>query len=147
MIKLKTIITIIVLFTLLITLQCSLLNNEDVDECNNYKPSDCIEEKPEYGYITVIVTINERNPAVPVTIFEGDVEDNIIVLQNTVKINMKSYRLVNNYYSVKAVYKSVIDGENVTINSIKGDELEFESEEYCDGVCYSEGEVVINVEL
>ena len=146
--KSKFIISKILVFIILfsINFQCSLCEDESEDECT-YKPSNCIEEEPEFGYVTIKVTINSLNPEVPISIFNGDVEENDIVLQDTLNANSKTYHLEYTYYSVLAIYKATIDNEIVTINSINGEELEYQVENYCDGVCYTEGNIEIDVEL
>lgn len=128
-------------------MQCDITEDDEYEDECTYKPTDCIEDKPTLGDVTILVTIDNLNSEVPITLFEDDVEHNRIVLQDTLHTDSKTYRLGYNYYSAKAIYKYEIDGEIVTVNSINGDELEYNEEEYCDGTCYTEGSIKINVEL
>ncbi len=142
--SLRKIIIIALCFFAFISTSCDLLNNDD--ECDlGYKPYDCIETEPDNGTLKIDITLNSLNSSVPVTIYVGDYEDNHIYLQDTLVNSAKTYYLPNNDYAAKADYNDIIEGSEITVFSIDGGDLSADSEEYCDGTCYSEGYLTLDV--
>lgn len=131
---------------------CSIIIAVFLSGCNeycddNYKPSDCNENKPAEGDLTLEITIDNLNPEVPVEFYIGDVEENGFYFADTITVGEITYKLPNNYYSVKAKYKAVIDGRTVTVYSIDGGSLIPVTNEYCDGTCYDTGRLNLNAKL
>lgn len=96
--------------------------------------SECYQDKPEWGPINVVVTINEQNPFVPLIIYRGDIEEsNIEYIDTTRSMNYWVDVPVNKYYSIAAKY--IRDGD--TIFAIDGDEIKVQyTENNCDQPCY-----------
>ncbi len=149
--KRKLLTTLIITLTLTL-FSCDflidLLIDEEDEECSEgYKPLFCDEFEPSYGTINVQVTLNDLNPFVPITLYSDDFEYNNIVLEETLNVNNKSYNMPNDYYSIKALYKAIVEGDTVTVYSVDGRRLESRSEDYCDGTCYSEGNIDLDAEF
>lgn len=119
--------------------------DQSTNECNKgYKPSDCIEKAPATGTVEVRVTISDMNTSVPIAIYRGKVEQNVVVFRDTLTASSKQYLLENAEYSIRAVYKAFVGGSLVTVYSIEGGTLSADSKEYCDGTCYNQGMIVLN---
>jgi len=119
--------------------------NDSTNECNKgYKPSLCEETAPATGTVEVRVTLSDMNSSVPITIYRGKVEQNVVVFRDTLTGSSKQYLLDNAEYSVRAVYKAFVGGSLVTVYSIEGGTLSADSKEYCDGTCYSQGTLVLD---
>lgn len=139
---------------LLIMLTCVVSNmisgscsNPDDEECEDgYAPFDCETSPPSYGTLIIEITNNYLNPAVPVIIYSGDFEDGKIAIQDTLSAET-SYILHNDYYSVRAEYKVMLDQDLVTVYSVDGGTLDYESESYCDDTCYEEGVETLDATL
>ena len=95
---------------------------------------DCDPVKPSSGKLIVTLTINEENPYVPLIIYKGYIEDNLIEYIDTSYTS--DYWLivpVNNYYSISAEYKS---GDK-TIFAVDGDDFKLKyTETDCEVPCY-----------
>ena len=96
--------------------------------------SDCYQDKPEWGPINVLLTINEENPYVPLIIYRGDIENNDIeYIDTSISTNYWVDVPVNKYYSIAAKYLS---GED-TIYVVDGDDIKVKyTETDCDLPCY-----------
>lgn len=94
----------------------------------------CYQDKPEYGPLEILLTINSENQAVPIVVYRGDIENNEIEYIDTAYYWDYVVDVpVNEYYSVTAQYK---DGAN-TIYSVDGDELKLKlNTKDCDQDCY-----------
>lgn len=110
---------------------CERLETVTVDgfSCQN-----CFQSKPDWVQFNIEVTINDENPFVPLTIYIGNIEDNIVDWVDTSYIS--SYWVdvkPDRYYSVKAEYKDgstivyAIDGDNIKLKHNTSD---------CDVPCY-----------
>lgn len=95
---------------------------------------ECYYNEPDSADLIVDITINEENPFVPLVIYKGDVEENVVEFVDTAY--GKTYYLyspVNEYYSIKAKYKK---GDK-TIYAVDGDKLRTKSvSDVCDTHCY-----------
>jgi hypothetical protein len=120
------------IFLLIVLLFCGSCDEKiftgNVD-CNN-----CYLDKPEKGDVRVNVTITYKYPAIPVTIYYGDIDDNNVVVIDTVYSTPVYYYLpVDRRYSVKAEYnfngikKYVVDGTNFKTLKVT---------DACDAYCY-----------
>jgi hypothetical protein len=101
----------------------------DVD-CN-----ECYTDEPEEADLIIKLTLNNKYRSVPFTVYDGDIEDNEIVLRDTVDYSpVYVWVRVRRNYSVKAEYKDgdhvlyVVDGTHLTVKSV-ADACE-------DGRCY-----------
>lgn len=95
---------------------------------------DCLDYKPDSGKLIVTLTINDENPFVPLVIYKGNIEDNIIEYPDTSYYADYWVRVpVNDYYSIIAEYKSgektifVVDGDDFKIKYTTSD---------CEYPCY-----------
>jgi hypothetical protein len=77
--------------------------------------SECYTEKPEMAAINIRVSISNLNPSVVVNIYSGRVEEEILVISETVRNETWSTILpVDEYYSVTATYKAQTGSYRVT---------------------------------
>jgi hypothetical protein len=121
--------------------QNTYYNSED---CANYDYSDCNTTEPLQVGLNIKLTINDENIKVPITIYEGKIEDNLIVLTDTVSTSKYNILLPpDKYYSVKARYKK---GDKI-IYAIGGDHIKKSHTKVCDSTCWSTEEGNINIEL
>ncbi len=100
----------------------------DID-CN-----DCYTTRPEWGPLNVVMTINEENPFVPLTVYRGDFEDNNIEYVDT--SYWTEYWVdvpVDKEYSIVAKYKrgdeiiKVVDASKLKVKYTSTD---------CQNPCY-----------
>jgi hypothetical protein len=109
--------------------------------CERQEPSDgsfdcskCYQDEPAMGPLTIYITINSENQRVPLVIYRGDIESNVIEYVDT--SFQSEYWVdvpVDEYYSVKAEYK---DGEK-TIYAVDGDKLKLKKNATsCDQECF-----------
>ena len=113
-------------------------------DCASYNYSDCNTTEPLEAGLNITLTINADNPRVPITIYQGKLEDNIIALTDTVTTTKYNVLLPPDYYyTVKARYLS---GHNV-IYAIGGDNVKKIKNLVCDSICWSTEDGYVNVEL
>lgn len=95
---------------------------------------ECDPAKPDSGKLIVTLTINEENPYLPLIIYKGNIEDNVIEYIDTSYTSDYWVRVpVNNYYSISAEYKS---GDK-TIFAVDGDDFKLKyTETDCVDPCY-----------
>ncbi len=100
----------------------------DID-CN-----DCYTTRPEWGPLNVVMTINEENPFVPLTVYRGDFEDNNIEYVDTsywteywvdVPVD-KEYSIVAKYKKGDEIIK-VVDASKLKVKYTSTD---------CQNPCY-----------
>jgi len=100
----------------------------------NIDCTECYQKKPEWGPISITVTINDENPYVPLVVYIGDIEDNNVDWVDTAYttdfwIDVKPDR----YHSLSAKYKV---GDK-TVFAVDGDELKLKyTTSDCDEPCY-----------
>ncbi len=104
-----------------------------------YKPSGCRENEPPTGVLRITVTISGMNPRIPVTVYYGTVDANVVAFVDTLDQATREYSMPNRDYAVKAKYAAIIDHAPATVYSIEGGSLSPDHTEYCDGTCYAEG--------
>jgi len=125
-------------FVLVILSSCD--RDKPYIDCEYPDYSKCITLEPQYGYLDILLTFNDENSAIPVTIYYGQPEQNIVCLYDTVSSNKAEYVLpAQQYYSAKAEYKS----GNKIIHAFDGKYMEKKSYKICDSICW----VVKDVEL
>jgi len=137
--------SIVISLLVFLLFSCSLPEDEDCPE--GYQPiGGCNTKIPKSGEVKIRISTNRLNPAIPITFYYGDYENNFIFFRDTLTTN-KTYNLKNDIYSVRAEYHAVIDGDTVTIYSVDGEDLSYDEDEYCDGSCYEPGEIDLDAEL
>lgn len=96
--------------------------------------SECYTQRPEYVSMTIKLTINEENPEVPVTIYLGEYEKNLVRVVDTAYYSVMSVDVMpGRFYSVRAEYHV---GEK-TIYAIDGDEIDLlKASSQCDSICW-----------
>ena len=118
------------------------LADENCDK--GFRPSDCVTTSPDNGVVRVEVTLDAANTSVPVVLYKGTIEQNQVVVVDTMRSAVKEYSLLNGEYAVRAQYRTLINGSLATVYSIDGGRLTFGSTEYCDGTCYSTGTLILD---
>lgn len=122
-------LTLVVLLLLIITGSCEeKIYTGDVD-CD-----ECYTEKPQYADLIIDLTIANRFGNVVVNVYEGELEDNQVVLTDTVDYSpFYAYVRVDKKYAVRAEYKKgtetlyVVDGTKLKVLLVRGE---------CDDDCY-----------
>lgn len=102
--------------------------------------SECYVPKPEYGPVTVTLTINSENSRIPIKIFKGKYEENFIkdystaiIIDTITGTNYSVDLQVNEYYSVAAEYN--LNGKKVVV--VDGDKLKiYKVTDQCDETCW-----------
>jgi hypothetical protein len=121
--------------------QSSFYNSED---CADYDYSDCNTIEPLEVALNIKLTINDENPRVLLTIYEGNIENNMVVLIDTTSDSKYNVLLPpDKYYSAKARYKKW----GTIIYAIGGDKVKITHTTTCDSTCWSTEEGNINLEL
>ncbi len=96
--------------------------------------AECYQVKPQWGPINMKLTINDENPAVHITIYFGDIEDNDI--DTSFMAEAEEYWIdvrPDNYYSLVAEYKV---GDK-TVFAVDGDKLKLKyTSSDCEEPCY-----------
>lgn len=118
-------------------------NDNDVD-CSSYDYSDCNTIEPAYGNVHVKLSIEGENKKIPLTIYDGKLEDNLVVLKDTAyQTTYDTLLPIDHFYTVKAEYH---EGSR-TIFAIDGDKTTKSNTRTCDSICWSVKEASINVKL
>jgi len=137
----KIIVIVFIIFIIAISCKDDYYSSSD---CSSPDYSNCNGTEPKYGQLTIDLTINSENPKVPISIYTGKVEDNVLYLNDTA--SSASYTAtvdINHYYSVKAEYKS----GTKTIIAIDGDDVKSKTNTYCDSTCWRVQNGSIDVRL
>ncbi|MFA4850918.1 MAG: hypothetical protein WC868_11230 [Bacteroidales bacterium] len=129
--------------TLFFILSCNDNSDNSVD-CSTYNYSDCNTREPFDGKLYINLSINSGNPAVPITIYKGKLEDNDVILKDTVTTDKYDTLLpIDNYYTVTAKYKK----GNTVIVAVDGDKISKSKSKTCDSTCWSVKTASVNVKL
>lgn len=129
-------LTLVVLFLLILAGSCDeKVYTGDVD-CD-----ECYTEKPQQADLIIDLTISNRFGNVVVNVYEGEVEDNQLVLTDTVDYTpFYAYVKVDKKYAVRAEYRKgietlyVVDGTKLKVMSVS---------DACEDACYViEGEAI-----
>ena len=114
---------------LMLTIAC----DKPYVDCEYPDYSNCLTQKPDSGKLKVKVTLNSENPTVPLVLYYGNVENNVVCIVDTLNISEKEYILpADIYYSVSVKYKS----NNKIINAVDGGKIETKSYLVCDSTCW-----------
>lgn len=112
-------------------------NNNDED-CVDYIPS-CDTVEPTEGTLSIAVTISADNPAVPIAVYYGYIEDSSLYFRDTLTTKNIGYAVPFGRYSVSARYRK----GNDQILAIDGGNVRYKTNTDCDYTCYTlvEGDV------
>jgi len=107
--------------------------------------SSCYENKPENGEMTIKVSIDSPNDTVYVKIYQGVIENNKLLLVDTLTVASKVYEMpVNSYYSATADY--IQDGK--IVRAIDGDRISTrESEDEYGTICWNLKNISLDLRL
>jgi hypothetical protein len=107
-------------------------------------PSDCDEVRPTTGQLELLVTISTEFRTVPVTIFEGDIDRNNILIEDTLGRGSFSWDVTADQdYSATAQY--VIGADTVLAVGSTG--VSPSSEEFEDATCFDPAHGTIDLQL
>jgi len=101
---------------------------------DSFSCSDCYDEKPTIGLISVSVSISNENDSIPIRILKGTLEnDNVYLLDTLTKDFEEFWVKVGHFYTVEATYKS----EGKTILAVDGDKVTvYLDDSNCDVSCW-----------
>ena len=126
----KYIFNFILISIVIVAYSCK--KNSGID-CSTYNYADCGTVQPDKTYLQVELTINNENQNIILTIYKGKIEDNNILLIDTVTTPYYEKEVaVNQYYSVSTLYKY---GDKI-IKAIDGKYLKSKVETVCDSSCW-----------
>lgn len=125
----KKLLYIILTLFVIATFACKRIY---VDDCSQYDYSDCDTWEPYDAVLTVRVTINNKNPKVPITMFYGNFENNDTAIVDTLTKDTEYYVPIDKKYSVLAKYKT----DNGFIYALDGAEVKKSSQNVCDSTCW-----------
>ena len=114
------------------------------EDCTDQDYANCDTEIPQTGRITILLTINQENPAIPVRVYEGNFEDGRLVRVDTLRIRTFNYFLTpEKDYSFTATYK---DGAS-TIMAVDGGRIKVSTYRMCELRCYNLNNPEIDLRL
>lgn len=134
------------IFFIFLAASCSWGDVEDQynDECDDPDYSDCQTLEPREGALIIKVTINNENRYVPLEIYRDNIDDGMLIANDTATTNEHEFFVtLDRYYSVVAKYKV---GEK-TILAVNGDRINKSSSNYCDSTCWNISGGKINVTI
>ncbi|MEM7039311.1 MAG: hypothetical protein AAF570_20220 [Bacteroidota bacterium] len=112
------------------------------DQCDPDLP--CFYERPDSGFVHLNLTINGDNPLVPIAIYEGAIDDSILLVRDTVPdTDVFYYLAADQRYSASARYREA----QLTILAVDGDRIRTRRETNCDEVCFTIEDAFINLTL
>jgi hypothetical protein len=118
------------LFVLMVSLTLASCTDS---ENKGYAPWGCKRVPPETGFVVLRVTISDAQSQVPVTVYKGDYEENVVVLRDTLDTSQKELEMsVAIEYTFLASYFRGAD----TLSVLGSATLDVESDEYADATCY-----------
>ncbi len=118
------------------------------DENCNQAPYGCITSEPDNGLVILYLDLQKSLEPVKVEIYDGNVEDGDLLRSFIASKSEDTLWLNNGDISARAIYRTMVNGNAVTVSAIDGDRLKAHSERYCDGVvCYSEGSIELDLRL
>lgn len=109
---------------------------EDYNNCNTFRP--------ETGIAEILLTINNQNPQVTVSLFEGDFEDGNLIWEKDVKTQQFTEVLdVEKSYSFTVSYQR----DGTSIMAVDGGKIKVVSYTMCEYTCYETKDLTIDLEL
>jgi hypothetical protein len=116
----------------------------DEDEPEEFAPADCVREPPETGIVRLTVRIDGNHRSVPVKIFRGPFENDVVVVADTLTTETREYNLQPDVdYSAAAQYEV---GLGLVI-AVDGGRLGLTYTDYKDARCWSAGRLDLNLYL
>ena len=107
-------------------------------------PTDCEELESRFGYIDGVVTISIENPRIPVDVYEGDFEDNVLVDFDTLDVSQFSWELLTEVaYTFTAQY--VVGPDTILV--LDSDKIITTKEEFQDADCWSTADGDVDLRL
>ena len=107
-------------------------------------PADCDEVRPTTGQLQVLVTISTEFRTVPVTIFDGDIDRNNILIEDNLARGSFSWDVTSERdYSATAMY--VIGAD--TVLAVGSTRVSPSSEEFDDATCFDGASGTIDLQL
>jgi hypothetical protein len=104
----------------------------------------CNTDYPDSGYVDITVTEVGSSGFVPITIYEGDVEDNKVMLIDTLYTTTTYYYLpVKKRFSAKAVYVKA----GITTQVFDGTKIKVTKFWNCNEKCYEVRDGKLNLQL
>jgi len=129
---------------LIVLLSTGVAACEDSSTDTEPAPSDCVRNEPEFGSVFVEVTIDGDHQEVPIRIFEGNFEDDVVVITDTLSTDEAEFELpVERDYSVAAEYQ---DGGE-TVLAIDGGRLSISHTDYEDARCWDVDNLRLDAKL
>jgi len=114
------------------------------EDCTDQDYASCNTEQPQTGRITILLTINQENPSVPVRVYEGNFEDGRLVRADTIRMRSFNYFLTpGKDYSFTATYN---DG-NSKIMTVDGGRIKVSTYRMCELRCYELNNPEIDLRL
>lgn len=129
-----TVIAVLFIIGILIPISCE-------DKALLVNCSECLNDRPSKGTLTIKISYNNENQTVPISIFAGNIEEGKLVFEgtgynsygNTSKIFYFDNADFGQYYSVVAKYKNI----GRTIKVVDGKMLKIKLDNSsCDRSCY-----------
>jgi hypothetical protein len=119
-----------------LVLNCSgivLLSSCNKTDPNCQVSTSCNTEKIDSGDVTINISYEAGQPGVPVILYDGYVEDNVILWSDTVyQSNITFYLPVGKRYAAEAYYVT----SNQTIVALDGTKFKDNTNEECNTTCY-----------
>jgi hypothetical protein len=116
----------------------------DEEESKGFAPADCVRQPPETGIVHLTVRIDGDHRSVPVQIFRGPFEDDIVVVSDTLTTETEEYELPPDAdYSAAAQYEV---GAGLVI-AVDGGHLNLTYTDYEDARCWEAGRLNLNLYL
>lgn len=134
------VIKILIVSVLIIAFSC----RSKYEDCTDQDYAKCNTEVPQTGIISIRLTINEENPSIPISVYEGNFENGQLVRQDTVRVSTYNYSLLTEKeYSFTATYKK--DGK--TIMAVNGGTIKLIRYRMCELQCYDVDEPELDLRL
>jgi hypothetical protein len=106
---------------------------DKTEDCTDEDYRNCDTSRPEYGYVDINLSFNHLNPDVILRIYEGNFEDNRLLLEQSVRSSRIIEELrTNTYYSFTATYQN---GREIIV-AVDGGKIKIDSYQMCEYKCY-----------
>jgi len=120
-------------FLILILLVVSINSSCNKTDPNCQISTSCYTEKIDSGDVTINISYEAGQPGVPVILYDGYVEDNVILWSDTLyQSNITFYLPVGKRFAAEAYYVT----SNQTIVALDGSKLKDNTNEECNITCY-----------
>jgi hypothetical protein len=116
-------------------------NNND-PACDDF-PTTCNTVEPLSGSLTINLSPDGENQAIPIAVYNGYIEDNALYFVDTIRSANITYDVPFGRYSASATYRRGTQ----TITAIDGARVRVRSNRECDYTCYTVDGGNINLKL